>query len=246
MQIIINKLSKKTKPILEQKIIIAIDGHASCGKSTLAKTVAKNLQYIYLDSGAMYRAVTLYVIENNVNIRDKKSLLNALQNINISFRYNAETQQSDTYLNEKNVEKQIRSKKVAQRVSEIATIAEVRHFLVQQQQAIGKNRGLVCDGRDIGTVVFPDAELKIFLTANLITRTQRRYDELQEKGIVMTAAEIADNLQQRDFIDSTREVSPLRKADDAIVLDNSNLNRQQQLEQVLEWVNALSFAQEAS
>jgi len=231
---------------LNKKIIIAIDGHASCGKSTLAKTIAKNLQYIYLDSGAMYRAVTLYVIENNVDILNKKSLLNALQNINIAFRYNAETQQSDTYLNEKNVEKQIRSKKVAQRVSEVATIAEVRHFLVEQQRNIGKNRGLVCDGRDIGTVVFPDAELKIFLTANLITRTQRRYDELQAKGIVMTAAEIADNLQQRDFIDSTREVSPLRKAEDAIVLDNSNLNRTEQLQQVLELVNGLSFVENVS
>ena len=228
---------------MNKKIIIAIDGHASCGKSTLAKTIAKNLQYIYLDSGAMYRAVTLYVIENNVDIFNKKSLLNALQNINIAFRYNAETQQSDTYLNEKNVEKQIRSKKVAQRVSEVATIAEVRHFLVEQQRNIGKNRGLVCDGRDIGTVVFPDAELKIFLTANLITRTQRRYDELQAKGIVMTAAEIADNLQQRDFIDSTREVSPLRKAEDAIVLDNSNLNRTEQLQQVLDLVNGLSFVE---
>ena len=231
---------------MNKKIIIAIDGHASCGKSTLAKTIAKNLQYIYLDSGAMYRAVTLYVIENNVDILNKKSLLNALQNINIAFRYNAETQQSDTYLNEKNVEKQIRSKKVAQRVSEVATIAEVRHFLVEQQRNIGKNRGLVCDGRDIGTVVFPDAELKIFLTANLITRTQRRYDELQAKGIVMTAAEIADNLQQRDFIDSTREVSPLRKAEDAIVLDNSNLNRTEQLQQVLELVNGLSFVENVS
>jgi cytidylate kinase len=231
---------------LNKKIIIAIDGHASCGKSTLAKTIAKNLQYIYLDSGAMYRAVTLYVIENNVDILNKKSLLNALQNINIAFRYNAETQQSDTYLNEKNVEKQIRSKKVAQRVSEVATIAEVRHFLVEQQRNIGKNRGLVCDGRDIGTVVFPDAELKIFLTANLITRTQRRYDELQAKGIVMTAAEIADNLQQRDFIDSTRAVSPLRQAKDAIVLDNSDLNRTEQLQQVLEWVNELAFAENVS
>ena len=181
-----------------------------------------------------------------MDILIKKSLQNALQNINIAFRYNAETQQSDTYLNEKNVEKQIRSKKVAQRVSEVATIAEVRHFLVEQQRNIGKNRGLVCDGRDIGTVVFPDAELKIFLTANLITRTQRRYDELQAKGIVMTAAEIADNLQQRDFIDSTREVSPLRKAEDAIVLDNSNLNRTEQLQQVLELVNGLSFVENVS
>lgn len=231
---------------MNKKIIIAIDGHASCGKSTLAKTIAKNLAYIYLDSGAMYRAVTLYVIENNVDILDKKSLTNALQNISIAFKYNAKTQQSDTYLNEKNVEKEIRSKKVAERVSEVATIAEVRHFLVEQQRHIGKNRGLVCDGRDIGTVVFPDAELKIFLTANLITRTQRRYDELQGKGIVMTAAEISDNLQQRDFIDSTRAVSPLRKAEDAIVLDNSNLNREEQLQQVLAWVNELSFAENVS
>ena len=231
---------------MNQKIIIAIDGHASCGKSTLAKTIAKNLEYIYLDSGAMYRAVTLYVIENNVDIANEKSLKNALQNIHISFRYNAETQQSDTYLNAKNVEQTIRSKKVAQRVSEVATIAEIRHFLVQQQRAIGQNRGLVCDGRDIGTVVFPDAELKIFLTANIITRTQRRYDELQGKGIVMTAAEISDNLQQRDFIDSTRAVSPLRKAEDAIVLDNSDLSREEQLQQVLEWVNELVFAEKIS
>ncbi|MGB1206930.1 MAG: (d)CMP kinase [Chitinophagales bacterium] len=230
---------------MNKKIIIAIDGHASCGKSTLAKTIAKNLEYIYLDSGAMYRAVTLYVIENGVDILDKKSLLNALQNINVSFQYNAKTQQSDTYLNEKNVEQEIRSKKVAQRVSEVATMAEIRRFLVKQQRQIGENRGLVCDGRDIGTVVFPDAELKIFLTANLITRTQRRYDELQGKGIVMTAAEISDNLQQRDFIDSTRAVSPLRKAEDAIVLDNSNLNRAEQLQTVLEWVNALLFDEKA-
>jgi len=231
---------------LNQKIIIAIDGHASCGKSTLAKTIAKNLEYIYLDSGAMYRAVTLYVIENNVNVTDIASVQNALQNIDISFCYNAETQQSDTYLNAKNVEKLIRSKKVAQRVSEIAAIGKVRHFLVQQQRVIGQKRGLVCDGRDIGTVVFPDAELKIFLTANIITRTQRRYDELQGKGIVMTAAEISENLQQRDFIDSTREISPLRKAKDAIVLDNSDLSREEQLQQVLEWINELLFAEKMS
>jgi len=217
-----------------KKITIAVDGYASCGKSTLAKDLAKSLQYIYLDSGAMYRAVTLYFLQNEVVLSDKNAVAAALEHINIDFRLNADTQKADAYLNGENVEHMIRNKQVSQRVSEVAAIEEVRHFLVAQQQAIGKNKGISCDGRDIGTVVFPDAELKLFVTAELEVRAARRYAEAQRKGLDMTLEDIKINLQQRDEMDTNRAVSPLRKADDAILLNNSYLTREEQLNKALQ------------
>ncbi len=217
----------------QQQIIIAVDGYASCGKSTLAKDLARNLEYIYLDSGAMYRAVTLYCLRNNIDIMQINEINTALENIQIDFRYNAEIGFSETYLNGENVERLIRSKEVSDRVSEVAVIAEIRVFCVEQQRNIGKNRGLCCDGRDIGTVVFPDAELKIFLTADMDIRAKRRFEELQRKNIEMTYDEIVANLKKRDHIDSTREHSPLRKAADAIEINNSYLSQTEQLKKAL-------------
>ncbi len=216
------------------KIIIAIDGHASCGKSTLAKAVAKHFNYIYLDSGAMYRAVTLFCLQNGVDVNDGEAVSNTLPYINITFRINEETGTNDTYLNGKNVEKLIRSKAVSQQVSPVSTVKAVRAFLVKQQQQIGKNKGIAIDGRDIGTVVFPDAELKVFLTAKVKVRAQRRFDEAKAKGFDMDYNEIIENLKKRDYIDSNRKVSPLKKADDAVVIDNSYIDQQEQLKVVVE------------
>ena len=215
-----------------KKIIIAIDGFSSCGKSTMAKDLAHELGYIYVDTGAMYRCVALYALQHKLFLKDGKinipELEAAMPNINISFKLNKETGRPDTYLNNENVENKIRTMEVSSHVSSIAAIPFVREALVAQQQKMGKDKGIVMDGRDIGTVVFPNAELKIFVTASPEVRAQRRYDELMEKGMEADYNEILENVKQRDYIDSHRDVSPLRKADDAIELDNSNISIEEQ------------------
>ncbi|MDP3432039.1 MAG: (d)CMP kinase [Bacteroidota bacterium] len=221
------------------KIVVAIDGHSSCGKSTIAKALAAKFGYVFIDSGAMYRAVTLYALRHNLvagGELKKEELIGALSEIKIEFRYNPVSTKSDTYLNGENVEEEIRQLPVSQNVSPVATIAEVRAAMVRLQQEMGKNKGIVMDGRDIGTVVFPDAELKLFVTATAEIRAKRRFDELQAKGDNVSYAEILENVKERDFIDSTREASPLRKADDALVLDNSYLTREEQMEWAIERV----------
>ena len=212
------------------KIIITIDGWSACGKSTLAKQLAKKLGYLYIDSGAMYRAITLYFLRNHVDWTSVKEAKEALKNITLEFNFNNKTQQSEIFLNGENVEYVIRDIVIAEKVSDVATIKEVRKFAVDQQQKMGENKGIVMDGRDIGTTVFPNAELKIFMTADGLIRVQRRYKELFEKNPNVTVAEISKNLEMRDYIDSHREVSPLRKAEDAIELNNSHLTQKQQLD----------------
>ena len=216
-----------------KKITNAIDGFSSCGKSTMAKDLAREVGYIYIDSGAMYRAVTLYSIENGIfdgDVIDTEKLKKAIKDIQISFRPNPETGRPDTYLNGVNVENKIRTMGVSSKVSPISALDFVREAMVAQQQAMGKEKGIVMDGRDIGTTVFPDAELKIFVTATPEIRAQRRFDELKAKGQEGSFEEILENVKQRDYIDQHREVSPLRKADDALLLDNSNLSIEQQKE----------------
>ena len=214
-----------------KKITIAIDGFSSCGKSTMAKSLAKEIGYIYIDSGAMYRAVTLYCIENGL-IEDgeirTEILKEDLKRINISFKINAETGQPDTYLNAENVENKIRTMLVSSMVSQVSALDFVRSAMVEQQQKMGKEKGIVMDGRDIGTTVFPDAELKIFVTASTEVRAQRRFDELKSKGQEASYDEILHNVKQRDYLDQNREVSPLRQASDAILLDNSTLTIEEQ------------------
>ena len=217
----------------KKKIIITIDGWSACGKSTLAKQLAKELGYIYADSGAIYRAITLYFLRNHVDWTDRKEVKKALGEISVSFSYNTKAETSEIYLNDENVEYVIRDLVVAEKVSDIAAIKEVREFAVAQQQAMGKKRGIVMDGRDIGTVVFPDAELKIFMTADNAVRVERRFKELYEKNPNITIEEVKANLELRDYIDSHREVSPLRKAEDAIILDNTNLTEKEQLQKTL-------------
>ena len=210
-----------------KKITIAIDGYSSCGKSTMAKDLAREVGYVYVDTGAMYRSVTLYALRKgwfDANGNIKTAELQAhMEDIHISFQFNAETGRPDTYLNGQLVEKEIRSMEVSAHVSPIAALPFVREALVAQQQRMGKEKGIVMDGRDIGTVVFPDAELKIFVTASAEVRAQRRFDELKAKGMPADYNDILKNVEQRDYIDSHREVSPLRKADDAIELDNSHM-----------------------
>ena len=222
-----------------RKIIVAIDGHSSCGKSTIAKAVAARFGYAFIDSGAMYRAVTLYALRHDL-VADgqvkKDELIQALPQIKIEFRHNSSLQKSDTYLNGENVEEEIRQLPVSQNVSPVATIAEVRAAMVRLQKEMSKNKAIVMDGRDIGTVVFPEAELKLFVTATAEIRAKRRFDELTAKGETVSYDEILQNVQERDHIDSTREASPLRKADDALVLDNSAMTREEQLEWVIEKV----------
>lgn len=218
-----------------KKITIAIDGYSSCGKSTMAKQLAAELGYVFVDSGAMYRAVTLYFLQQHVNCHNEQDVAAALQQIQLSFVWNDEKLQSDIYLNGKNVSGEIREMNVAMKVSEVAALPAVRHFAVAQQQKMGKEKGIVMDGRDIGTVVFPDAELKIFVTASIEVRTQRRYDELKHNDPNVSIDEVRDNLQARDYIDTTRKESPLRKADDATLLDNSHISREEQLQLVLSW-----------
>ncbi len=226
-----------------KKIVIAIDGYSSCGKSTMAKDLAKEIGYIYVDTGAMYRAVTLYALRNNLfeeNGGIKTDELKAqMPQIHISFRLNEETGRPETYLNGENVEKEIRSMEVSSHVSPIATVDFVRAALVEQQQRMGEEKGIVMDGRDIGTVVFPHAELKIFVTASAEVRAQRRYDELMAKGENVNFDEILRNVQERDYIDSHREVSPLRKADDALELDNSHMTIAEQKDWLLQKYNAV-------
>ncbi|WP_346315871.1 (d)CMP kinase [Chitinophaga sp. YIM B06452] len=219
-----------------KKIIITIDGYSSCGKSTLAKQLARRLNYLYIDSGAMYRAITLYFIQHSINWNDAETVKQALQSIHLEFIHNQISGQSDMYLNDENVEPMIREMLVAEKVSEVAAVREVREFAVAQQQKMGKDKGIVMDGRDIGTVVFPHAELKIFMTADPAIRVERRFKELYAKNPNITLHEVKENLELRDYIDSNREVSPLRKAEDAIILDNSQLTMPEQLDLVLQWV----------
>jgi cytidylate kinase len=219
-----------------KKIIITIDGWSSCGKSTLAKQLAKKLGYLYVDSGAMYRAITLYFLRNHVDWTDKKQVKQALKSINLEFVPNPAQGLSEIFLNDENVEYVIRDLVIAEKVSDVAAIREVREFAVAQQRKMGEKKGVVMDGRDIGTVVFPDAELKIFMTADNAVRVQRRFKELYEKNPNITIEEVKTNLEMRDYIDSNREVSPLRKADDALVLDNTNLTEEEQFNIAMKWV----------
>jgi len=218
------------------KIIIAIDGFSSCGKSTLAKELSTKLGYNYIDSGAMYRAITLYFLRNQVNFSDPMKVLDAIANIHLSFVFNEQYLRSDIHLNDEDVEPYIRDMIVSEKVSEVAAIREVRSFAVAQQKRMGRKKGIVMDGRDIGTAVFPDAELKIFMTADPEVRVMRRFKEMYAANPHITIDEVRHNLELRDYIDSNREESPLRHADDAILLDNSGLTRDEQLEIVLEWV----------
>ncbi len=223
-----------------KKLIIAIDGFSSCGKSTMAKALAKRINYLYIDSGAMYRIITLAALRNNLinnQIVDEEKLQEVLKSIEITFKFNEQIQKHESYLNGENVENEIRTITVSDNVSVISKIGFVRTEMVKQQQALGTQKCIVMDGRDIGTVVFPTAELKIFVTADPDIRAMRRYKELMEKGDSVTYEEVKANIEKRDFIDQNRDIAPLKKADDAIVLDNSNLNQEQQLEWVVNLIN---------
>ena len=225
------------KKYMDKKITIAVDGFSSCGKSTLAKQLAAKLGYVYIDSGAMYRAVTLYALRNNMIVDeelDTKKLIASLDDVKIHFELNANGE-PQTFLNGTNVEREIRKIYVSQWVSPVAAVPEVRHVMVAQQQKMGEAKGVVMDGRDIGTTVFPNAELKIFVTAEVDVRAQRRYDEMLSKGEPADMNEVKQNLQERDRIDQSRAESPLRKADDAVVLDNSNITREEQLQVAYDW-----------
>jgi cytidylate kinase len=225
-----------------KRITIAIDGFSSTGKSTLAKELAKHLGYVYVDTGAMYRAVTLFAMRNGYigeSYFDRETLIAGLRFIKLEFRYNPAAGFAEMYLNGENVEAEIRTLEVSGFVSFIAEVSQVRARLVEQQQAMGKDKGIVMDGRDIGTVVFPDAELKIFMTASPETRAHRRHAELLAKGQEIAYGDVLKNVQERDYIDTHREDSPLKKADDAIEIDNSTLSREQQFEKVLALVNKI-------
>lgn len=217
----------------KKDLIIAIDGYSACGKSTFAKAIARELHYTYIDSGAMYRAVTLYSLRNKITqekLVDLVKLKKSLDEINIEIKYNQNLDRFDTYLNNENVEEDIRSVVVSNHVSPVSKIKEVRAKLVQIQRRLGKDKKIVMDGRDIGSVVFPEADIKIFLTASLAVRAKRRFDEMTEKGLNITYKEIENNILERDFIDENREISPLTKAPDAIILDNSNMTVEQQMD----------------
>lgn len=220
---------------MSKKIIITIDGWSSCGKSTLARQLARELGYVYVDSGAMYRAITLYFLRNNVDLDNKKEIKKALGSINLEFEFNPASGNSEIFLNGENVEYLIRDLIIAEKVSDVAAIREVRELAVAQQQQIGKKKGIVMDGRDIGTVVFPKAELKIFMTADNAVRVQRRFKELYAKNPNISIEEVKNNLEMRDYIDSHREVSPLRKAKDALELDNTSLTEKEQFKKALAW-----------
>ena len=217
-----------------KKIIITIDGWSSCGKSTLAKQLAKALGYLYIDSGAMYRAITLYFLRNHINWLDTDQVNNALADITLTFKFNDKTQQYEIYLNKENVEYVIRDLVIAEKVSDIAAIKAVRTFAVAQQQKMGSQKGIVMDGRDIGTTVFPDAELKFFMTADIAVRVERRYTEMFEKNPNTSIDDVKANLEMRDYIDSNRQISPLRKAPDAIELDNTSITIEEQLKIALQ------------
>jgi cytidylate kinase len=228
---------------LDKKITIAIDGFSSTGKSTLAKQLAKHLGYVYVDTGAMYRAVTLFAMQHgyiNAESFDKGSLINSIPSIRLEFHFNAEVGFGEMFLNGTNVEAEIRTIEVSNFVSKIAEVSEVRAKLVEQQQQMGKGKGIVMDGRDIGTVVFPGAELKIFMTASATTRAQRRFEELQGKNQNVPYEDVLKNVVERDYIDTHRDDSPLRKADDAIQIDNSDLSREEQFDAVLELMKHVS------
>ncbi|MBO5351400.1 MAG: (d)CMP kinase [Alistipes sp.] len=227
----------------QNKIIIAIDGYSSCGKSTFAKAIAARLGYIFIDTGAMYRAVTLYALEHGAirsGIVDEDEVVRLLKEIQITFRFNPERGASDIYVNGDRVEGKIRTIEVSNCVSAVSAIAEVREMLVKMQQEMGRRKGVVMDGRDIGTVVFPDAELKIFMTADPKVRAQRRYDELTAKGDKVSLEEIEQNVRDRDYQDMHRAISPLRQAEDAIVLDNSQMTVEEQMTWVMERIAALN------
>jgi cytidylate kinase len=219
-----------------KKIIITIDGWSSCGKSTLARQLARELHYVYIDSGAMYRAITLYFLRHHVDWTILAAVEEALKHIKIEFVTNHKNGQTEMWLNGENVEYLIRDLVIAEKVSEVAAVKAVRDFAVAMQQEMGRKKGIVMDGRDIGTVVFPHAELKIFMTADEKVRVQRRFKELYEKNPNITLEEVKQNLSHRDYIDSHREISPLRQAEDALVLDNSHLTMKQQLELAQQWV----------
>jgi cytidylate kinase len=226
-----------------KKIVIAIDGYSACGKSTTAKIIAAELGYGFLDTGAMYRAVTYHLLAKGIQHTDTNKITAELHNIHISFGYNAEKQRNETFLNNVCVEDEIRTMNISRRVSEYSAVPEIRRFLVAEQQNIGKEKGIVAEGRDIGTVVFPDAEVKIFMTASKEVRAERRQAELRAKGENISLEDILQNLEKRDFIDSTREDSPLRQAKDAILLDTSHLNIEQQTHFILEKVTELMEAE---
>ena len=230
------------------KITVAIDGYSSCGKSTLAKALAQKLHYNYIDTGAMYRAVTLYCLRNNIisdSIIDLPKLLLELKNIQVSFAYNTLTKTSEVLLNNEHVEKEIRMMEVANHVSTVSSIKEVREKMVVLQRQMGKDKGVIMDGRDIGTHVFPDAELKLFMTADNDVRTQRRLDELSSKGEYHTFADVRHNLEKRDHDDSTRKESPLLQAADAVVLDNTDITKEEQLEFVIKLINDLLLTKDS-
>lgn len=230
------------------KITVAIDGYSSCGKSTLAKALAQKLHYNYIDTGAMYRAVTLYCLRNNIIIGstiDLPKLFSELKNIQVSFAYNTLTKTSEVLLNNEHVEKEIRMMEVASHVSAISSIKEVREKMVVLQRQMGKGKGVIMDGRDIGTHVFPDAELKLFMTADNDVRTQRRLDELSSKGEYHTFADVKQNLEKRDHDDTTRKESPLLQAEDAIVLDNTDITKEEQLEFVIKLINDLLLTKDS-
>jgi cytidylate kinase len=230
------------------KITVAIDGYSSCGKSTLAKALAQKLHYNYIDTGAMYRAVTLYCLRNNIindSIIDLPKLFSELKDIQVSFAYNTLTKTSEVLLNNEHVEKEIRMMEVANHVSAISSIKEVREKMVVLQRQMGKDKGVIMDGRDIGTHVFPDAELKLFMTADNDVRTQRRLDELSSKGEYHTFEDVKHNLEKRDFDDSTRKESPLLQAEDAIILDNTDISKEEQLEFVIKLINDLLLTRDS-
>jgi len=222
------------------KIVIAIDGYSSCGKSTLARQLAKALNYTFVDSGAMYRAVTLYFLRERIDWAHPRAVTAALRDIELGFENDPVSGVSDMLLNGENVESLIRDMVVSEKVSEVAAVKEVREFAVAQQQQMGERKGIVMDGRDIGTVVFPNAELKIFVTADVEVRVERRFKELYDKNPHITVEDVKKNLEMRDYIDSNRDVSPLRMAKDAIILDNSQLTREEQLKTALKWVKERS------
>lgn len=223
------------------KIIVAIDGFSSCGKSTLAKQLAARIGYNYIDSGAMYRAITLYFLRNGVNYNNHDEVVAALADIHLSFVFNERSKSSDIHLNDEDVSLPIRDMIVAEKVSPVAAVKEVRKFAVAQQQKLGRKKGIVMDGRDIGSVVFPNAELKIFMVADPAVRVMRRFKEMYATNPNITIDEVRHNLELRDYIDSTREESPLRQAPDAILLDNSSMTREEQLDKVIGWIKERSM-----
>jgi cytidylate kinase len=216
-----------------KKLVIAIDGYSACGKSTTAKQVATVLGYRYIDSGAMYRAVTMYFLDHHISLTNPKEITKALQDIHISFKVNSKTNKSDTYLNGLNVEKEIRKMRISAMVSQVSTLRDVRAALVEQQRRMAKEKGVVMDGRDIGTVVFPKADLKLFMTADILVRAFRRQKELMERDQLVDLDEVMDNILQRDKIDTTRAESPLRQAEDAIVIDTTNISIDEQVDEVV-------------